>query len=86
MVEGHRERAECSAIRKGRTDSSFRGWVWCNPLLVNALRRKLREQKDVLVTCFGLVVVAAGTKEVDLENVGGVGMGPGFWRVVVLLP
>lgn len=54
--------------------------------IIKSLRRKLREQKDILVPCFGHVVVAAGVKEVDLEKEGAVGMGPGFWCVVASLP
>lgn len=48
------------------------------PPLLNVLRRKRRPQRDILVPCFGLVAVAAGKKEVDLKNEGGMGMGPGF--------
>lgn len=46
--EGQRETDECSAIRKKKKTISLSlvaSWIWYNPPLLNALRRKLREQR-----------------------------------------
>lgn len=53
----------------------------CNSPVLNALRKKLRGQRNFLVSYFGLVAVATRKKEVDLENGDRLRKGAGFRRV-----